>query len=230
MISVASLVAAGIGPTQARAFEAPLRQACDLFDLTTLQRQAAFVAQYAYETGGFIHMEESLFYRDPVRITQIFRSAFRVDVSDLALRLIAAKPDMTPSDAETAAARSVATPYAGNPEKLANRAYAKRNGNGDESSGDGWRFRGRGLCQLTGRTNYTSAATDLSEPYVDQPDLVSQPADAVLVGGWYWRKYRLNVLADQGDIDGCTKTINGPGMVGAKERRDLYGALLHALV
>lgn len=228
MITVASLVAAGIGPTQARVFEAPLQQACELFELTTAQRQAAFFAQYAYETGGFIHLEESLLYRDPVRITAIFRSAFRADVDALADRIRTAEPTLAASVAQSRAALAVATPYASNAQKLASRAYANRNGNGDEASGDGWVFRGRGLCMLTGRTNYTAAAQDMNEPYVEQPDLVAQPADAVLVGGWYWRRCQLNTLADAADIDGCTRRINGPGMLGAKERRDLFLRALQA--
>lgn len=228
MITVASLVAAGIGPTQARAFEAPLQQACDLFELSTPQRQAAFVAEYAYETGGFIHLEESMLYRDPLRITQIFRSAFRAEVDALADSLRVVNPGLPAAEAQAHAARSVAGPYASNAQALANRAYANRNGNGNEATGDGWKFRGRGLPMLTGRSNYALAASDMHEPYVAEPDLVAQPADAVLVGGWYWRRYRLNVMADSADIDGITRTINGPGMLGAKERRDLYQRALTA--
>lgn len=228
MISVATLVAAGIGPTQARAFEAPLQQACELFDLSSPQRQAAFVAEYAYETGGFIHLEEGMLYRDPIRITQIFKSAFRVEVDALAARLRVVNVDLPMVEAQAHAAKSVAGPYVGNAEALANRAYALRNGNGSISSGDGWKFRGRGLPMLTGRANYTAAAIDLGEPYVEQPDLVAQPPDAVLVAGWYWKRYRLNVMADLADIDGITRMINGSGMLGAKERRDLFQRALQA--
>src|SRR5580765_6338459 len=106
MITVASLVAAGIGPTQARAFEAPLNAACERFQINTPQRRAAFVAQCAHESGLFVHLEEGLFYRSADRIGAIFKS--RV-------------PNVTAAQA-----------LVGNPKGLANRVDAGRNGNGNE--------------------------------------------------------------------------------------------------
>ena len=202
MIQLASLVAAGIGPTQARLFEAPLIAACARFGIDTPLRQAAFVAQCAHESRLFTTLEEGLYYRTPERICSIFRST----VPTLAI------------------ARNLAC----NPKLLANRVYANRNGNHDEASGDGWRYRGRGLIQLTGRTNYTRAATDLGRPYVDQPDLVLEPADACLTAGWFWNAGKLNALADASRIDDITRAINGAAMAGADERRRLFEAALVA--
>ena len=202
MIQLASLIAAGIGPTQARTFEAPLVEACARFGIDTPARQAAFVAQCAHESQLFTALEEGLFYRTPERICAIFHST----VPNLA----------------------AAKPLACNPKLLANHVYANRNGNRDEASGDGWRYRGRGLIQLTGRANYTRAAGELSRPYVGQPDLLLDPADACLTAAWFWNSRNLNTLADAARIDDITRAINGAAMAGAQERRHLFDAALAA--
>ena len=204
MIQLASLVAAGIGPTQARLFAAPLAEACTRFGIDTPQRQAAFVAQCAHESRLFTALEEGLFYRTPERICAIFRSTV---------------PDV-----------GAAQPLACNPKLLACHVYANRNGNGDAASGDGWRYRGRGLIQLTGRANYSRAGQVLGRPYVDQPDLVQEPLDACLTAGWFWNAGKLNSLADAARIDDITRAVNGPAMAGAAERRALYKATLAAFL
>lgn len=196
-----SLVAAGIGPTQARAFVEPLLQACAEFAIDRPQRQAAFVAQAAHESTMFVHLEEDLYYRDPARVLSIFRN----EVASL-------------TQAKT---------LVGNPRALANIVYANRNGNGPPSTGDGWTYRGRGFG-LTGRANYTAAALAVHRPYIDQPELVALPLDACLSFGWFWDRARCNGLADASDIDGITRAINGSGMAGADERRKLYPRFLQA--
>ena len=201
MIQLASLVAAGIGPTQARTFEAPLLAACARFAIDTPARQAAFVAQCAHESRHFTALEEGLYYRTPDRIRAIFRSTV---------------PNV-----------AVAQTLACNPQRLANHVYANRNGNRDEASGDGWRYRGRGLIQLTGRANYTRAAADLGRPYVDEADLLLDPFDACLTAAWFWNSRNLNALADAGRIDDITRAVNGAAMAGANERRQLF-ATAHA--
>ena len=110
----------------------------------------------------------------------------------------------------------VAIPYAGNPEKLANFIYANRLGNGPPDSGDGWKYRGRGLIQLTGRGNYQQAATGIGRPLVDQPDLLLQPDVAARSAAFFWKSHGLNELADDrsGDDDNAdfqmiTIRING---------------------
>lgn len=199
---IAQLIAAGIAPTLARAFAEPIKQTFDRFGIDTPVRRAAFIAQASHESRGFAALEESLYYRTPERI----RAMWPRRVPDLA-----------------GAAR-----LARNPKVLANRVYADRLGNGDEASGDGWKYRGRGLFQLTGKANYTEAATALSRPYVAQPELVSLPLDAALTAGWYWSRNDLNDLADGSQIDAITKRINGPAMVAADERRSLFDEALLA--
>lgn len=193
---IRELVAAGIPPTQARLFDEPLTAAFERFDIGSPARRAAFIAQAAHESMRFTKLEENLYYTKPERIRDIFPS--RVKSLDDAARL------------------------ARNPEGLANRVYANRLGNGDEDSGDGWRYRGRGLFQLTGQANYMAAGAALGRPYKEQPELVALPEDAALTAAWYWSIRGLNALADSAQIDAITRAINGPAMAGADDRRSMF--------
>lgn len=199
---IAQLIAAGIAPTQARQFAEPLERAFAAFHIDKPARQAAFVAQASHESAGFTRLEESLYYRSPERIRAIWPR--RV-------------PDL-----------NGAALLCRNPEKLANRVYANRLGNGDEDSGDGWLYRGRGLFQLTGRANYMAAAEALHRPYKEQPELVALPIDAAMTAAWFWTARGLNNLADSAQIDAITKAINGPAMLAADERRSLFDEALRA--
>jgi putative chitinase len=202
MISVETLVKAGIHPTQARVFADPLKAACALFAINTPARIAAFLGQVGHESAGFTRLEESLYYRRPELIVQYFS----------AVRTIAD-----------------AMPLTRNPKALANRVYANRLGNGDESSSDGWRYRGRGLIQLTGRANYMAAGQALSRPYKEDPDLVAQPSDACLTAAWYWQTRALNELADAWLIGEITRRVNGPKLLGLDDRRQRSEIALEAL-
>ena len=106
--------------------------------------------------------------------------------------------------------------------------YANKNGNGDEASRDGWRFRGRGLFQLTGRANYLAAGAALGRPYLELPEVVSLPPDAALSAGWFWASADCNALADSWQIDLITKRINGPGMLATAERRSAADEAMRA--
>jgi putative chitinase len=192
MISVATLVAAGIGPTQARQFAPALAAACARFQINTPARVSAFVAQCRVESAGFTALEEGLYYSTPARIRQIF-------------------PSRVPS-------LGVAATLVRRPQALANRVYSGRLGNGDEASGDGWRYRGRGLKQLTGRANYTDAAVGLGRPYVEHPEWVALPEDACLTAAWYWHNAKCNMLADSAQWHAITRAVNGPGMLQADLR------------
>ena len=192
-LTLTNLVDAGIAPTQARAFLDPLTAACARFGINTPARIAGFVAQCRVESAGFTALEESLFYRDPARIMRIWPT--RVTTLQQAQSL------------------------AGNPKGLANVVYANRLGNGDTASGDGWRFIGRGLKQLTGKANYSDAATNLNRPYVTHPELVSLPEDACMTAAWFWHTNKCNILADSSQWDAITRAVNGPGMLQAAERR-----------
>ena len=203
MIDVRTLVLCGLSPTAARRFAAPLNAACERFGITTPARIAAFVAQCRVESAGFTQLEESLFYRDHDRLARIFPSRIK----------------------SIAAAQGLVR----NPQALANVVYAGRLGNGDTASGDGWRFRGRGLKQLTGRANYTEAAHALGRPYVEQPGLVAEDADACLTAAWFWHKSRCSDLADSWQLDEITRRVNGPGMLQARERRSYADAAIAEL-
>jgi putative chitinase len=201
MISVASLVAAGVKPTQARLFAEPLKAACALFDIATPARAAAFVGQCMLESENFSDTEEDLFYRTPERVLEVFRG--RVTSLGQAAKL------------------------AKHPKELANTVYAGVNGNTEP--GDGWKFRGRGLIQLTGRANYRDAEIGLARPYIDQPDLVAEPSDACLTAAWYWHSRKLNILADSWQIDAITKAVNGRRMLHADLRRQYSEQALQAM-
>lgn len=202
-MDTARLIAAGVGPTQAKAFAEPLTAAMARFEINTPLRQAAFLAQCIHESAGFTRMEEALWYRTPERVRSVFRST----VPDLA----------------------TAARLCGKPKALANRVYAGRNGNGPEASGDGWAYRGSGPIQLTGRANFRAAGQGCAAPFEVQPDLVRQPAGGCLSAAWFFASHGCNPLADSSQIDGITRIINGPAMLGASERRNLFRECLEAL-
>ena len=104
------------------------------------------------------------------------------------------------------------------PEKIANRVYADRMGNGNEASGDGWKFRGRGLIQLTGKDNYQQFAKDYGIDCVKNPDLLLEPQFALASACWFWQKRNLNTFADKDDIVMVTKRVNG-GVNGLNDRQ-----------
>jgi putative chitinase len=110
-----------------------------------------------------------------------------------------------------------AEPYHKQPQKIANKVYASRMGNGDEGSGEGWKYRGRGLIQLTGKDNYRACGEALGVDLLENPDLVATPQYAALSAGWFWDKNRLNAYADKNDMQGLTKKING-GTHGIEDR------------
>lgn len=181
----------------------PLNAAFIRFDINSKARAAAFLAQVGHESADFTRLEESLNYTAP--------------------RLMAVWPGRFPT-------LPSATPYAGNPQKLANRVYADRLGNGPESSGDGFRFRGRSLLQLTGRANYRLAGAALGLNLEGNPDLLLQAGPAALVAGWFWRARGCNELADLNSADGfrrITVKVNG-GEVGLKDRQARWEQALAA--
>lgn len=205
IINISHLGAAGVPALRAAQFIEPLNAACALFDITQPVNVAAFLAQICHETGNLANLVENLTYTDPIRIVRLFRTGFDANRNGLA----------DPPEIEFAKG------FLRQPERLANRAYAGRNGNGAESSGDGWRYRGRGGFQLTGRANYAEAAAALQRDYVAKPDLVAEPSDAMLTSAWFWHRHGLNEKMKPGGpgFDSTTRTINGPAMVGAEDRR-----------
>ena len=154
-----------------------LQGAFDIYNINTPERQACFLAQCIHESTGFTRFEESLYYSAP-RLLEVFPSYF------------------TPSQAAD---------YAKQPERIANRVYANRMGNGLESSGDGWKYRGRGLIQLTGKNNYLYCDEDTGIGCSSSPEVLAEPEGACESAGWFWKAGGLNELADREDMKGITK-------------------------
>jgi len=203
-VDISTLIRCGVQPTQARIYAEPLSKAMQRFQIDRNARVAAFIAQLRLESNNFTRTEENLFYTTPARIRAVFPSRVRTD-ADAALLVR-------------------------NPKGLANRVYSDRLGNGNEASGDGWAFAGKGLIQLTGRANYTEAATALARDYVNNPKLVALPDDACLTAAWYWHTRKCNALADAWQINAITRAINGPAMMHAKERLEMSEECLQALL
>jgi len=179
------------------------------YDIDTPRRMAAFIAQCAHESGGFSVLQENLNYK-PQALRRLFSKYF-------------------PDDA-------IAGQYCAKlnkQEAIANRIYASRMGNGDESSGDGYRFRGRGLIQLTGRSNYQNFADSIEvdgRPLkIDEvPAYLETFEGAAQSACWFWETNNLNKWADDGDILTLTKRING-GTIGLEDRKKHYEHALHVL-
>lgn len=173
----------------------PLNAAMEEFEITTPAQQAMFLAQCCHESGHFKRTTENLNYSAD-GLNRIFPKYFRNAGRD-------------------------AQEYHRQPEKIANVVYASRMGNGDTESGDGWRFRGRGYIQLTGRSNYIACSEDLEIDLIENPDYLESPEGAARSAAWFWWQNDLNNFADKGDIVGCTKRVNG-GTIGLEERKELW--------
>ena len=171
------------------------------YEINNPKRIAAFLAQCIHESGGFVFLRENLNYR--------------------AESLMKVWPRHFPN-------LEIAKIYQRNPEKIANKAYANRIGNGDEKSGDGWRFSGRGLIQLTGKTNYQNFADSIETSLEEIPEYLETFEGAVQSACWFWETNNLNPLADKGDIVALTKRING-GTIGLEDRIKHYNHALEVL-
>lgn len=206
-----------IAPVGARAgeFIAPLNAAMARFGITTDVCQAAFVAQALHESGNFSRMSENLNY-SPASLIATFNTRKVIRFTQ-----------------ETAALYGRTAAHPANQQMIANTAYAKRMGNGSIESGDGWRYRGRGPGQLTGKDNYRACGAALGVDLVASPDLVALPDVGCLAFAWYWAKGNptgesLNLLAENGKFDAVSVAING-GHNGLVERRDLTKRALGVL-
>jgi putative chitinase len=160
------------------------------FQIASPRQQAGFIGQCSHECGNFKILEENLNYR--------------------AATLMKLWPKRFPT-------QEIANAYEKNPKKIANMVYSSRMGNRDETSGDGYRFRGRGCIQLTGHANYFHAGQALGVDLVMEPDLVATPAYAALTAGWFWSTHKCNEVAEAGDWAKLTKIING-GTIGLADR------------
>lgn len=164
------------------------------YNITTPLRICHFLAQYACETQGFTKFVENTNYTTPERLLAIFPKYFKSKI--------------------------IAASYAGKPQAIANMVYADRFGNGSEQSGDGFKYRGRGLCHLTFKANYYQFTLETGIEAIRHPELLEEIHYAVLAGCWYWNKRKINTLADANDSVAVTKAING-GTNGLAERQKL---------
>jgi putative chitinase len=167
----------------------PLLETFEKYEINTPKRQACFIGQCMHESGGFKQLKENLNYS--------------------AKGLVATWPSRFPNE-------EFAEEYARKPERIANKVYSGRMGNTED--GDGAKYIGRGLIQLTGKDNYKAVTEALGMDLVANPQLLEEPRYAALSAGWFWNKKGLNALADANDIETMTKRING-GSIGIADRK-----------
>jgi putative chitinase len=187
---------------QLEKFVDPLNKVCSHYEInSTPKRLAAFLAQIGHESGGFIWVKENLNYgAKGLRTT--FGKYFPTD--------------------------ELAVQYERRPEKIANRVYANRMGNGPEESGDGFKFCGRGLIQLTGKDNYTRFANSINMSLDECVAYMETTEGACSSAGWFWDTNKLNAVCDKDDFIGLTKRING-GINGLEDRQHHYKQALALL-
>ena len=201
----------------AKWFEAVV-QTCREFDIDTPQRIAGFLAQTSHESGGYTMLSENLNYK-AATLAACWPNRFAVLGPDK--KPIRENGKLVPT--------AVANSIAGKPELIANLVYSSRMGNGPAESGEGWKYRGRGLKQLTGKDNYARCGHDLGVDLVGNPDLLLEPIYAARSAGWFWKANSLSTFADKGDLEGMTKKING-GLIGIAERKAKYEKCLASIV
>jgi putative chitinase len=162
--------------------------------VTTALRLCHFLGQIYVESGGLRRLEENLNWRDAERLDKLFSAVRGVE------------------DARALIARG--------PESIGNRIYANKIGNGNEASGDGWKYRGSGYIQLTGRNNFRQIGDVISINLEDDPNQARHPPTAATIAFAFWDARHCSQLADVGDIEGITERINGSAMLGLAERRE----------
>lgn len=173
------------------------------YNINTKERIAMFLAQASHESGGFSRLVENLNY-SAEGLAKVWPSRY----------------------AEKGKPNALALSIARKPELIANHTYANRMGNSTPESGDGWKYRGRGIFQLTGKSNYDAFFKDTG--VAATPDDLSDPTCAVLSACWFWNKNRLNAISDTKDVERCTRIING-GLVGLDHRKKLYSNIIKVL-
>ena len=167
-----------------------LQKTCDKYSIDNTNRQAAFLGQLMHESNCLKSLQENLHY-SANGLKAVWGSRFPTD--------------------------EIANQYANQPDRIASKVYANRMGNGDEESGDGWKYRGRGLIQCTGKDLYKTLSDALNIDLINDPDMLLQMPYAALSAGWFWNKKGLNALADMRDYKEMTKRING-GFNGLDDR------------
>lgn len=190
-------------PTNSDQWYALLSEILPRYDINTALRAAGFISQASHESAAFTRLSENLNY-SAEGLNKTFPKYF------------------------VSAGRDAST-YARNPEKIANIVYANRMGNGDTASGDGWKFRGRGVFQLTGHDNYVAFGSTVHLTAAETVDYLQTNRGALESACWFWKTNNINSSADAQDIVAMTKHING-GTIGLEERKSLYKTALRILL
>lgn len=188
-----------------------LAATCERFGIDTPLRQAGFLSQMAHESGGFQHTKENLNYSVEALVSVFGTHRISMEEARLYGR--------------------INNSQAANQEMIANIVYGGEWGAknlGNTEPGDGWKFIGRGLVGLTGKTNYLQYSLDCNNQALQYPQIVEMPHYASEAAGWFWDKHGLNALADTGSVEAMTKRING-GYNGLADRKEKYEALLSVL-
>ena len=178
----------------------PINAVMQRFKLDTKARAAAFLAQVGHESGRLTRLVENLNYSSE--------------------GLVATWPKRFDTKLAAQVARK--------PEQIANIVYADRLGNGSQASGDGWKYRGRGLIQITGKSNYRDCGAVLGLDLLSNPSLLEIPTNAAMSAGWFWSTSGLNALADAGQFETMTRRING-GLNGLADRKVLLARAMRVL-
>jgi putative chitinase len=178
----------------------PLNSAMEEFGIDTPKRVAGFISQSAHESAAFSRLSENLNYSSEA-LLRVFSRYFT---------------------------QQEALEFAHKPGDIASRVYQNRMGNGDYKTRDGWKFRGRGVIQITGRDNYQLCGAALGVDLIENPDRLLEIDLACRSGAWYWDSRKLNDLADEGDVVAMTRRING-GLNGLKDRTEIYSKLMRVL-
>ena len=175
-----------------------LNTAMSRYHIVGAKRMAAFIAQVGHESGQLMRLVENLNYSIDA-LRKTWPSRFDVDLASAVAR---------------------------KPEQIANIAYGSRMGN--TAPGDGWKYRGRGLIQITGKNNYRACGEALGLDLIAQPELLEKPQHACMSAAWFWATNGLNTLVDAGKFEAITRRING-GHNGAAGRQALYNRALKVL-
>jgi len=198
------------GRVECAQYHGPLNAAMRRYKITTYPRITMFLAQIAHESGDFTRVTEGMNYSaDGLANTWANRYAVPDGKGDYVKVLVNDKPRNKPN--------ALALQLEHKPEAIANNAYANRFGNGAEASGDGWRYRGAGLKQLTFKANHLEFGKAIGLELAQVPDYLRLPEGAALSAAWYWSAHGLNALADVGNFKLITEKING-GQIGAPSR------------
>ncbi len=219
--TIAHLTAAGVSKELAERWLPHVQAAFDRFGINTERQVAAWIAQCAHESAGFKTLTENLNYSADT-MAVVWPTRFAVQEPD------PKRPGKTKAKKD-AKGKNIPNKFAlalhRQPELIANTVYANRMANGNIESGDGWRYRGRGLKQLTGKDNYTRCGQALGMDLVGNPDLLLTPEGASLSAAWFWSTNKCGPIADSGDFVALTQKING-GTIGLEDRQRRYKAVL----